>query len=176
MRAVFALHLAPLAVLGLLALWFGQVDHRVVGERGRCGSCGVEGYVLALHAVAALALGAVVLACSRMREAHAGRGARPGRRTAICLGAAGAYLLASLVHHELFDLYGFVMLVVSPVAALAALVWWAVDLLRLRRAAPAADRPELLTSMLARAWLSLIVLLPGLFAWVWADRVQWFVF
>jgi hypothetical protein len=29
---------------------------------------------------------------------------------------------------------------------------------------------------LLAAWLALIVLLPGLFAWVWLDRVAWLTF
>jgi len=32
------------------------------------------------------------------------------------------------------------------------------------------------TFALAQAWVSLVVLLPALFAWTWLDRVDWIVF
>ena len=33
-----------------------------------------------------------------------------------------------------------------------------------------------MTFVLAQAWVSLVVLLPAVFAWVWLDRVDWIVF
>ncbi len=75
--------------------------------------------------------------------------ARSGRGTIVVLAVVAAYLLASLVWDELFTPYG-------------------------RR-----DRqvePQELHGALVRAWLSLLVVLPGLYGWIWNERVDWLVF
>ena len=65
-------------------------------------------------------------------------------------------------------------LLLFPVAA----ILWIVEAVRLWRRPPqtAADAAGHLTLVLAEAWVSLVVLLPAVFAWVWLDRVDWIVF
>ena len=165
-RTLVALHVAPVVPLVALAAWFGLVDTTGIGE-GRCPSCGVEGAVIAVHVVAAVLLAGVVVACDLVRAPEG----ELGRLTRIVLPVAAVFLLVSLAWHRAFDLFGLAMLVASPLTALAVAVWWLVVLVELLR-----TRTTAAGGLLARAWICLLVLLPGLFAWVWADRVDWFTF
>jgi hypothetical protein len=68
-------------------------------------------------------------------------------------------------------------MVASLLAFPFAAVWWTIAALVLaRRPLTAAELRRRLTAALAAAWASLTLLLPALFAWVWADRVAWLVF
>jgi len=130
--SLLALHLAMGVPLIALAVWFGAIDQLPVGE-DRCASCGVEGYVIAAHVVAAVWLGAVVAATAAARS--------------LALAPAGA-------------------------------IWWALAAIaHWRRPAPSeASLRARATGELVAAWVSLAVLLPAIFGWVWADRVAWLVF
>jgi hypothetical protein len=173
-RAMLVLHLAAGLPLLALAAWFGAID-RVPSGEGRCASCGVEPYVIAAHLAAALWLGAVVAATSAARrETREGAGvAGPGRRTVVGLAAAGAFAAVALVWHPLFSLPALAAMVVSVFLGPAAALWWVLRAVAwLRRPA----RPEQLTASLVAAWIGLAVLLPALFGWTWAARVEWLVF
>src|SRR5215203_2143597 len=65
--SLLALHMAMGVPLIALGVWFGAIDQLPVGE-DRCASCGVEGYVIAAHVVAAVWLGAVVAATAAARR------------------------------------------------------------------------------------------------------------
>src|SRR4051794_20317416 len=102
-RVLLMLHLACAAPLIALVLWFGAVDRLPVGE-GRCSSCGVEGYVIAAHVIAAAWLGAVVAcAAAARREVREGIGA-PGRATIGMLTGVALFLAAGGGWHPLFPL------------------------------------------------------------------------
>jgi hypothetical protein len=172
-RLLLAACAAPLVAL---ALWFGVVDRVPFGD-GRCASCGVEGYVIALHAVAAVCLSAVVGTASALRRlAREGVGA-PGPVTAWGLGAGALFAVASMVWHVVFTPLALAALAVSLVLLPAAAIWWLAATVLWRRAPE--TRPELLRRLdltLATAWVSLAILLPAIFTWVWLDRVEWLVF
>jgi hypothetical protein len=163
-RTMLALHLATAAPLAALAVWFGAVDQLPFGE-GRCSSCGVEGYVIAAHVAAAAWLGAVVAATDAAR-----RGAAPGRLTIGALAAVAVFILAALLWHQLATLPAFAALAGSLLAFPFAIVWWTIRLIAWRRIAHQTG------AALAAAWFALALFLPALFAWVWADRVEWLVF
>jgi hypothetical protein len=163
-RTMLALHLATAAPLAALAVWFGAVDRLPFGE-GRCSSCGVEDYVIAAHVAAAAWLGAVVAAADAAR-----RNAPPGRVTVGALAAVGVFVVASLLWHRLATLPAFAAMVASVFVGPAAAIWWTVRLVTWRRTF-AQTGPALVA-----AWVGLALLLPALFAWVWADRVEWLVF
>jgi hypothetical protein len=58
-----------------------------------------------------------------------------------------------------------------------ALIWWPLRMVRWWRRPPAgAAEARAVRGALVAAWLALVVLLPGLFAWVWLDRVEWLTF
>jgi hypothetical protein len=158
-------------------VWFGLIDTLGIGE-SRCSSCGVEGYVIAAHAVAALWLGAVVAWLSALRRRLDGEAAVPGRRTLAGLAVAALLLVVALLWHEAseFPLIGAVALSLLglPVAA----VWWLIGTVALwrRSAVPEAEQRRRVTGELVAAWLALTVLLPGIYGWVWLSRVQWLVF
>ena len=110
-----------------------------------------------------------------LRERTAGREAGPGRATLLVLALAGAYLAASLVHHPLFDVLGRPAVFASLLAGPATAAWWlvvSVMLARRPRHRPAGEKE--IRGALVRAWVSLLVLLPGLYGWVWVSRVDWF--
>jgi hypothetical protein len=170
---MLALHVAAAAPLVALAVWFGAIDRLPFGE-GRCGSCGVEAYVIAAHALAAVWLGAVVAAtAAARRRAGAEDAAGPGRHTLAGLVAAAGFAAASLVWHPLFSLPALAAMVVSCLLAPAGAVWWVLRTVIWLRRPPG---PGELTGSLTAAWLALAVLLPALFGWIWADRVEWLVF
>jgi hypothetical protein len=167
------LHLAAAAPLVALAAWFGLVDSPAFDE-GRCSSCGVEGYVIAAHVAAAVWLAAVVACVAALR-----RDARaPGPITIRVLAAAGAFMVACLVWPDLFKAPATVALLTSLLLIPLAALFWTVEAVRLWRHPPqaAAGTDRHLTFALAQAWVSLLVLLPAVFAWVWVDRVDWIVF
>jgi hypothetical protein len=168
-----ALHAACAAPLVVLAVWFGLVDSPALDE-GRCSSCGVEGYVIAAHLAAAVWLAAVVAYAAAAR-----RGERaPGPVTVRALAAVGVFVAACLAWPALFKVPGAVTLVASLLLFPVAAILWIVEAVRLWRRPPrtAADAAGHLTLVLAEAWVSLVVLLPAVFAWVWLDRVDWLVF
>lgn len=165
---MLALHLATGLPLLALALWFGVIDRVPAGE-GRCPSCGVEPYIIAAHVVAALWLGATIAAIDAARRRSVG----PGRRTRIALAGAAILIAVALVWHPLFNVPALAAMVVSIVLAPAAAVWW---LLRTVAWARRPAVPDELRASLVAAWIALGVLLPGLFGWVWTDRVDWLVF
>ena len=166
---VWLLHAASVAPLVVLAVWFGAVDTLDVGEM-RCQSCGVEGYVMAAHLAAAAVLAAVAALGSALREGAAGRPARPATPTLRVLVLAAALAAGLLVWPEPVGVYVLAMAIAAPFAALATAVWWVVAL------PPFTDRSLAVGGVLARTWMSLFVLLPGLYAWVWLSRVSWLVF
>jgi hypothetical protein len=169
---MLALHLAAGLPLVALAVWFGAIDRLPLGE-GRCTYCGVEEYVIAAHVVAALWLGVVVAATAAARRQAKHGIAAPGPRTLVGLAAVALFALAALRWHHLFSLPALVAMVATIGLGPAALVWWILRTVAwLRR--PAA--PAHLTASLTAAWVGLAVLLPGLFGWIWADRVDWLTF
>lgn len=161
---------APLAVL---AVWFGLIDTTGFGE-GRCAACGVEGYVIAAHIAAAVCLALVVAALSTVRRVAAGK-AGLGPVTISTLALLGGFIGVSLLWHDLFAVPAAVALVASFVLYPVAFVWW-VWLLITWWAGPPKRLGRSLTSAVALAWTSLLVLLPGTFAFVWLDRVNWIEF
>jgi hypothetical protein len=165
---------APLVVL---VVWFGVVDQTGIGEEGRCSSCGVEGYVIAAHVAAAGCLALVVAALSAVRRVAAGS-AGPGAATVYALVLVGVFIAVSLAWHKAFAVPATVALLASLVLYPVAVVWWAAAVLGwLRRPPTGPDEVRRsLTSALWLGWTSLLVLLPGTFAWVWLDRVEWLVF
>jgi hypothetical protein len=176
-RALPALHLACAAPPIALVLWFGAIDRLPFGE-GRCSSCGVEGYVIAAHVVAAARLG-VVVACTAAarREVREGIGT-PGRATIGALAGVALFVTASLAWHPLSTPPVLAAMLASvvlfPVAAICwvvgALVWWR------RPPRTEAELRRRLAGTLAAAWISLTLVVPAIFGWVWADRVDWLVF
>jgi hypothetical protein len=176
-RALGALDLASAVPLVALAVWFGVIDRLPFGE-GRCPSCGVEGYVIGAHVAAAAWLGAVI-ACAAAARRQLREGVRaPGRATVVALAAVTVFVAASLLWHDLFTLPAFATLIASVVIApLAGVRWLVVVTAYWRR--PTRTDSELrrrASGTLAAGWVSLVLLLPAIFAWVWADRVTWFVF
>jgi hypothetical protein len=176
-RPLLLLHLASAAPLVALAVWFGLVDSPALDE-GRCSSCGVEGYVIAAHVAAAAWLAAVVASTAVVRRRGREGVPAPGPVTVRALAAIGAFTAACLVWHQLFTPPAAVALVVSLVLFPAVAIWWIVEAARLWRRPPptAFDTDRRLTFALAQAWVSLVVLLPAVFAWIWLDRVDWLVF
>jgi hypothetical protein len=175
-RTLIALHLATGAPLVALALWFGAVDRVAPGE-GRCSSCGVEGYVIAAYVVAAAWL-ATVVACVSAAQRRLREGvAAPGPVTVRAIVVVALLVGVAVVWHPLLGLPAAAALVVSIVLAPAAAIWWVLAAIVLWRRPPAAQALDArLTVALRVAWLSLVVLLPAIFAWVWLDRVEWLVF
>lgn len=176
-RVLLALHVACAVPLVALAVWFGLIDRLPFGE-GRCSSCGVEGYVIAAHVVAAMWLGGVVACAATARRQAGGAAAAVGRSTTAALAAAGLFVAASLVWHSLFTIPALAAMVASVVLFPVAVIWWVLGAVALWRRPPrgADTLRRRHTSVLTAAWVSLAVLLPATFAWVWSDRVEWLVF
>jgi glucan phosphoethanolaminetransferase (alkaline phosphatase superfamily) len=176
-RSLLVLHLGRALPLVALAIWFGLIDRMPFGE-GRCSSCGMEGYVIAAHVVAAGWL-AVLVACAAAarRRLQEGVGA-PGRVTLTALAAVGLFVAASLVWHDLFSPPAFAAMLASLVLFPAAAIWWLVGPVAWWRRPPHTDRElrRRLGAQLTAAWMALTLLLPAMFGWVWADRVDWLVF
>jgi hypothetical protein len=172
-RQLLLLHLACAAPLVALAVWFGAVDSPALAE-GRCSSCGVEGYVVAAHVVAAFWLAAVV---ARVAAARRGESA-PGPVTIRGLAAVGAFIAVCLLWPALFEAPATVALIASLLLIPVAVVAWLGEAAWLWRKPPASapDTQRHATFALAQAWVSLVLLLPAAFAWVWLDRVDWIVF
>jgi hypothetical protein len=169
---MLALHVAAGVPLIAIAFWFGVIDPTPFGE-GRCASCGVEGFVIAAHVVAALWLGAVIaLTAAARRRAREGEPG-PGPRTRAGLAAVALFAAASLIWHPLFSVPAFAAMVVSILLGPVAALWWVLRIVAWLRRPP---EPRQLTASLTAAWVALAVLLPALFAWIWADRVEWLVF
>jgi hypothetical protein len=176
-RSLIALHLACGLPIVALALWFSLIDRLPFGE-GRCSSCGVEGYVIAAHVVAAAWLGAVVAyATAARRQAREGTRA-PGRVTTGALAFVALFVLASLFWHRLFSVPAFVATIASIVLLPAAGIWWLIGAVAWSRRPPRTDGEldRRLGGELVAAWVSLTLLLPAVFGWVWLDRVDWLVF
>lgn len=172
-RSLLALHVACAFPLVALWVWFGSIDRLPFGE-GRCASCGVEGYVVAAHVVAALWLGVVaVRADVARREIREGISV-PGRRMIAALCAVGVFVTASVIWHPLFDWPALITMITVPAAG----IWWFVSASAWFRQ-PAATDEELndrLRKERLAAWVSLTLLLPATYAWIWSDRVAWLVF
>jgi hypothetical protein len=175
-RRLWLLHLACGVPLIALALWFGMIDRLPFGER-RCSSCGVEGYVIAAHVAAAAWLAAVTaLAAAARRRLTQGTSA-PGSVTVAALAAVAVFAAASLVRHQLFSVPAFAAMIASVALLPLAGLRWLIVLISWRR--PTVTDSELrqrATGTLVAAWVSLTLLLPAVFAWVWTDRVEWIVF
>ena len=168
-RLMLALLAAGALPLIGLVVWFTWIDSPGVGE-DRCASCGVEDYVIAAFALTAAWLGALVA-----RTAAAAR--ISPRVTAAALGGVALFVLASLAEHNLFSLPAFAAMLLSVVVAPLALIWLPLRMVRWWRRPPSDDAaPRAARADVLAAWLALIVLLPGLFAWVWLDRVAWLTF
>jgi hypothetical protein len=176
-RSLLALHLACGLPIVALAAWLSLIDRLPLGE-GRCSSCGVEGHVIAAHVVAAGWLGAVVAyTAAARRQVREGIGA-PGRVTTGALACVGVFALASLIWHTLFSVPAFVAMIASVVLLPAAGIWWLIGAVAWLRRPPqtAGELGRRLGGELVAAWVSLTLLLPAVFGWVWADRVDWLVF
>jgi len=176
-RELIAVHLAWALPLVALALWFGVVDTPAIGE-GRCASCGVEGYVIAAHLVAALWLAGVVAWTAAARRRLTEGIAAPGHVTLAGLGVVAVVVLASLAWHPLLNVPAFAAMIASIALFPALAVLWVVQLVLWTRRPPASEDElaKRLRGELAMAWVGLVVLLPAMFGWVWADRVDWLVF
>lgn len=176
-RVLLMLHLACGAAPIALVLWFGAIDRLPFGE-GRCSSCGVEGYVIVAHVVAAAWLGAVV-ACTAAarREVREGIGA-PGRATIGVLAGVALFVAASVAWHPLSTVPVVTAMLASVVVFPAATTWWVIRALVYWRRPPRseAELRRRLAGTLAAAWISLTLVLPAVFGWVWVDRVDWLVF
>lgn len=176
-RALLAMHLGCGFPVVALAVWFGLIDRLPFGE-DRCSSCGLEGYVIAAHAVAAVWLGAMV-ACIAAARRQVREGIRaPGRVTIGALAAVALFVVASLIWHTLFSVPAFAAMIASVVLFPTAAIWWVVGAIAWWRRPPQTDAAlrRRLQGALAAAWVSLVLLLPAVLAWVWVDRVAWLVF
>jgi glucan phosphoethanolaminetransferase (alkaline phosphatase superfamily) len=98
--------------------------------------------------------------------------------TVGALAAVAIFVLASLIWRGLFAVPAPVAMLVSVVLLPVAGIWWVLDAARwwLRSPESEAGLRRSVSGTLAAAWVSLTVLLPAVFAWVWADRVSWIVF
>jgi hypothetical protein len=174
---VLALHFAFAPPFVALAVWFGVIDQLPFGE-GRCTSCGVEGYVIAAHLGAALWLGVLVAWAAAARRQLRESIAAPGRVTLAVLGGVGAFVVLSLIWHPVFTAPAFVAMILSVGLFPAAVIWWVLGVVFLTRSPPHSDGDleRRMTGQLTAAWVSLTLLLPAVFAWVWVDRVEWLVF
>jgi hypothetical protein len=176
-RSLLALHLACGLPIVALAVWFSLIDRLPFGE-GRCSSCGVEDRVIAAHVVAAGWLGAVVAyAAAARRQVREGAGT-PGRVTIGALALVALFVLASLLWHTLFSVPAFMATIASIVLLPAAGIWWLIGAVAWSRRPPRTDGEldRRLGGELVAAWVSLTLLLPAVFGWVWLDRVDWLVF
>jgi hypothetical protein len=174
---MLGLHIVCALPVVALALWFGAIDRLPFGER-RCASCGVEGYVVAAHIAAAVWLAAVVAGVAAVRRRVTEGIARPGRVTVGALAAVASFVVAGLIWRGLFTVPALIAMLASVVLLPVAGIWWLLDAVRWWRRPPAsdADLRRRVSATLAAAWVGLTVLLPAVFAWVWADRVSWIVF
>ena len=88
------------------------------------------------------------------------------------------FVLASLIWRGLFSLPAFAAMVASVLLLPVAGIWWVLDAVRWWRRPPVSETAlrQRVSATLAAAWVSLTVLVPAVFAWVWADRVSWIVF
>ena len=116
----------------------------------------------AAHVAVGLLLGAVIAA-----------GSPRGRRTNLALALVALGVVVGMLWSAAFSVYALVALLGSLGVAPLVLVWSAVSTPAILRGVPQAHEVH---GALTRAWLALLVLLPGLFAAVWLDRVDWFVF
>lgn len=176
-RAPLALHLACALPIAGLAAWFGLIDRLPFGE-GRCSSCGVEGYVIAAHLVAAAWLAALVAGAAAARRRLTDGVAAPGRVTGAGLAGVAVFVGASLLWHPVFTPAAFAAMLVSLLPLPAGAIWWLMAGIGLWRHPPRTSL-ALRRSMdcaLAASWITLAVLLPAVFGWVWVDRVEWLVF
>ena len=165
------------APLVALAVWFGAVDRLPFGD-GRCSSCGVEGYVISAHLVAGGWLAGMV-ACAAAARRRAREGIRaPGRVTLAALGTVAMFVAASLVWHPLFTPPAFAAWLASFALFPTTAIWWSLSAVAWWRHPPRTDEEwqRRLGRVLAGCWVSLTLLLPAVFAWVWVDRVEWIVF
>lgn len=133
--------------------------------------------MIAAHLAAAVWLGGVVAYTSALRRRTRDGTAAPGPVTTRALAAAALFVAASLVWHPLFTPPAIGALIASVALVPAAGILGLLAAIAWRR--PPATGTELERRMclvLAGAWISLTLLLPADFAWVWADRVEWLVF
>jgi hypothetical protein len=158
--------------IAALAVWFGLLDPMPFGE-GRCGSCGVEAWVTAAHVAAAVWLGGVVAIASASRT-----GAGPGPVTVAGLGAVALFVVVSLLWNPpLMVLLVALALAASPLLLPAAAVCWLVTTFAWGR--PPGSEAELRRRFdlsLAGAWVTLTLLLPAVYGWVYIDRVNLITF
>jgi hypothetical protein len=176
-RTLLALHVAWGLPAVCLALYFGVLDTPAFGE-GRCSSCGIEGYVIGAHLTGAVIAAAVVIVASALRRRLDTGVAAPGGVAVGILAGAGLYVTIGLIWHDAFTPLAFAALLGSFVLFPVAGFWWVVGMIEL------AARPPRTDEQLARwarftltgAWVSLLALVPAVYAWTWTDRVQWLVF
>jgi hypothetical protein len=98
--------------------------------------------------------------------------------TTAALAAVATCTLVFLVEHPLFAVPATVALLASLVLFPVGGIWWVLSAIGWSRR-PAASERELdgrLTRALTVAWVSLAVLLPATYAWIWLGRVEWLVF
>ena len=176
-RTLVALHVAWGLPAACLALYFGVLDTPGFGE-GRCSSCGVEGYVIGAHLAGAVIAAAVVIVASALRRRLHTSVAAPGRVAVWILAGAGLYVTVSLIWHDAFTPLAFAALLGSFVLFPVAGFWWVVGMIELAARPPRTDEQVARWAGLALtgAWVSLLVLVPAVYAWTWTDRVQWLVF
>jgi hypothetical protein len=122
-RAPLALHLACALPIAALAAWFVLIDRLPFGE-GRCASCGVEGYVIAAHLVAAAWLGALGAAAAAARRRLTDGVAAPGRVTGAGLVVVAVFVGASLLWHSVFTAAAYAAMLVSLLLLPAGAIWW----------------------------------------------------
>jgi hypothetical protein len=166
-RTMRLLHAASAAPLVALAGWFGLVDSPATGA-GRCAGCGVEGWVTGAHVAAAAWLALVIAATAAAR-----RGSSPGPITTRALAAVALFVAAALAWHPLMTVPAVAAMAASVLLLPLAALWWLARAVAWLRGTPRASQ---LGSSLVAAWFGLVVLLPAIYGWVWADRVDWLVF
>src|SRR5919197_5370453 len=167
-RSLLALQVGCAVPFVSLASLIGSVDRLPLGE-GRCSSCGVEGYVIGAHLVAGGWLAGMV-ACAAAARRRAREGVRePGRVTLAALAVVALFVAASLVWHDLFTPPAFAAWLASFALFPTAVIWLPVRVAPRWRRPPRTDEGwhRRLGSVLASCWVSLTLLLPGMFAWVW---------
>jgi hypothetical protein len=153
--AAYATVAGVTAVLGL-AFW-------VVLEPRSTGSCNTSllpgaysDALIPLHVAAAVALGACALGLSR------------GRFTVAALVAAGIYLVACLIDHDVF----------MPAAVAGVVLGWPAAVLVPLAVAVRARLGRTFDTFGAQVvvWTALLVVLPGHFVAAWSRGADWFCF